>query len=85
MIRSGLITSLKTLCNIYRNSFTKDTVYKSFSSKIKNFSIWKLASLLSIVVPKMYFAYPLSTKMDVGLKLQSEQRTPMVEGLQASL
>lgn len=83
MIHSGLITSLKALCNTYRNSLTKDTVYKSFSSKIKNFSIWKLASLLSIVVPKMYFPYPQSTKMDVGLKLQSERRIPMVEGLQA--
>ena len=74
MIRSGLITSLKTLCNIYRNSFTKDTVYKSLSSKIKDFSIWKLGGLLSIVVPKCISPtrYQRKWMLDLNYSLSNE-------------
>ena len=39
----------------------KDIVYKSFSSKINNPSLWKPASLLGIILHKMYFPYLQST------------------------
>lgn len=61
MIRSGLNltkNSLTTLCNIHRNSFTKHTVYKSFSSKIKKLLYLEVGQFTKYCCPKNVFPLP---------------------------
>lgn len=54
-----VLTSVKALWNTCRNSFTKNTVYVCFFT---NYILsWKSASLLGIIVLRMYIPYPQST------------------------